>query len=316
METHAPGQQPGLLSFHRLASPPDMLRPKIDFNKIDINTAAASLFANLDSGVFAPNAGFKFKNMQKGHPNRPHESLTMPNATRADHSDGDSGHGGSSPSTTDPDTHVSHRSKRRKRPLSKREPTREEYTDEEDFQSAWTKWRDIRDHNNKSVRLCRENAKIRRMQGEHTKHAGDSLQKNLARTQKELRLLVQMINRPDTLTDFDQAIAQRIIADNDHSADPTAQAQAQAQAQAATCAAPAMNKFLPFQEALAFARSLNLASTAEWKAWCKESLCPHNVPRRPDQAYSDGGWQGWGHWLGTFRSLNAHVPPPHVLVPI
>jgi hypothetical protein len=240
-QTHAPGQQPGL------ASPPDMLRPKIDFNKIDINTAAASLFANLDSGVFAPNGGFKFnsnfKNMQKRHANRPHQSLTMPNATGADHSDGDSGHGGSSPSATDRDTRVSHRSKRRKRPLSKREPTREEYTDEEDFQSAWAKWRDIRDHNNKSVRLCRENAKIRRMQGEHTKHADDSLQKNLARTQKELRLLVQMINRPDTLTDFDQAIAQRIIADNDHSADPTAQA--------ATCPAPAMSKFkfLPFHAA-------------------------------------------------------------------
>jgi len=57
--------------------------------------------------------------------------------------------------------------------------------------------------------------------------------------------------------------------------------------------------FLPFGEALVVARSLNLANLREWRVWSKEGMCPPNVPSNPDRAYKDGGWQGWGHWLGT-----------------
>ena len=60
-----------------------------------------------------------------------------------------------------------------------------------------------------------------------------------------------------------------------------------------------MSTFLPFDEALAGARSLNLASAAEWEMWCKKGVRPPGVPSRPDRTYKDGGWQGWGHWLGT-----------------
>ena len=59
------------------------------------------------------------------------------------------------------------------------------------------------------------------------------------------------------------------------------------------------SKFVPFAQALAFARSLNLDSSTEWEMWCKEGMRPPNVPSHPNQAYEDGGWQGWGHWLGT-----------------
>ena len=59
------------------------------------------------------------------------------------------------------------------------------------------------------------------------------------------------------------------------------------------------SKFAPFGQALAFAQSLNLASLKEWNAWCKEGMRPPNVPSQPDRAYKNGGWQGWGHWLGT-----------------
>ena len=59
------------------------------------------------------------------------------------------------------------------------------------------------------------------------------------------------------------------------------------------------SKSAPFSEAHAFARSLNLANTREWKAWCKEGARPPNVPADPSKTYKDGGWQGWGHWLGT-----------------
>ena len=60
-----------------------------------------------------------------------------------------------------------------------------------------------------------------------------------------------------------------------------------------------MSKFLPFDEALDVARSLNLASAAEWRAWCKEGMRPAYLPSNPQHTYEDGGWQGWGHWLGT-----------------
>ena len=65
-----------------------------------------------------------------------------------------------------------------------------------------------------------------------------------------------------------------------------------------------MSKFLPFDKALAVARSLGLASAAEWRAWCKEGMRPPNMPARPDKVYKDGGWQGWVHWLGTGNTRN------------
>ena len=58
-------------------------------------------------------------------------------------------------------------------------------------------------------------------------------------------------------------------------------------------------RFLPFDGALAVARCLRLVSQKEWKLWCRSGARPHSVPAAPDQAYKDGGWQGWGHWLGT-----------------
>ena len=56
---------------------------------------------------------------------------------------------------------------------------------------------------------------------------------------------------------------------------------------------------LPFAEALSVARSRGLASQKEWQAWCKAGMRPSNVHSNPHKFYKDGGWQGWGHWLGT-----------------
>ena len=60
-----------------------------------------------------------------------------------------------------------------------------------------------------------------------------------------------------------------------------------------------MSEPLRFDEALAFAQSLGLASQTEWYAWCKEGRRPPNVPFNPHTTYKDGGWQGWVHWLGS-----------------
>ena len=54
------------------------------------------------------------------------------------------------------------------------------------------------------------------------------------------------------------------------------------------------SKFVPFGQALAVARSRDLASAFEWRAWCNEGMRPPNVPSKPDRTYKDGGWQGWG----------------------
>ena len=64
-------------------------------------------------------------------------------------------------------------------------------------------------------------------------------------------------------------------------------------------AQPQAKQFLPFDEALACAHSLGLASMRAWKVWCKEGRRPPNVPADPSKTYKHGGWHGWGHWLGT-----------------
>ena len=68
-------------------------------------------------------------------------------------------------------------------------------------------------------------------------------------------------------------------------------------------AAQAGHRFLPFDKALAVVQSLGLATSNEWKEWCKEGVRPPDIPCHPDRIYKDSGWQGWGHWLGTGEFL-------------
>ena len=63
--------------------------------------------------------------------------------------------------------------------------------------------------------------------------------------------------------------------------------------------APKDQQFLPFKKALFYARSLNLKSKDDWKAWCKSGERPANIPCCPEKVYTHEGWQGYGHWLGT-----------------
>ena len=50
---------------------------------------------------------------------------------------------------------------------------------------------------------------------------------------------------------------------------------------------PKMSKFLPVDEALAVAQSLNLANRFEWRAWCKEGMRPPNVPSNPQRTHKE-----------------------------
>jgi superfamily II DNA or RNA helicase len=56
-----------------------------------------------------------------------------------------------------------------------------------------------------------------------------------------------------------------------------------------------------FQEARAFARSLNLKTTAEWRIYRKSWNKPADIPGGPDRVYADD-WVSWADWLGTVKS--------------
>ena len=58
-------------------------------------------------------------------------------------------------------------------------------------------------------------------------------------------------------------------------------------------------QFLPFKKALLYARSLKLESAKDWQVWCKSGAGFVNIPSTPQRTYKHGGWQGYGHWLGT-----------------
>ena len=56
--------------------------------------------------------------------------------------------------------------------------------------------------------------------------------------------------------------------------------------------------FLPFKDALKFARALKLVTREDWNAFSKGGKRPSGIPSRPDQVYHENGWQGYRHWLG------------------
>lgn len=163
--------------------------------------AAAQVLAaqNLRGGVFAMDAGFSFKK-EKGTARRQKSFQTTADDDSVDTVSGDSGGDqlgkiglGNSiisnivaktrgkkmklpvdeaegSSNEDEDLADSldgmTAAQRRKRPLSKREPQPDEFSDDNEYSRAWTKWREDRDHNNKSVKRSRERAKIRKLQQE------------------------------------------------------------------------------------------------------------------------------------------------------
>jgi len=58
-------------------------------------------------------------------------------------------------------------------------------------------------------------------------------------------------------------------------------------------------RYRPYEEARAFVRSLGLAGQIAWKAWCKTSDRPPDIPVAAPVVYRDKGWVNWSDWLGT-----------------
>jgi hypothetical protein len=56
-----------------------------------------------------------------------------------------------------------------------------------------------------------------------------------------------------------------------------------------------------FNDARAFARTLDLKSVNEWREYCKSGKKPPDIPAKPNRTYASDGWANWGDWLGTGR---------------
>jgi superfamily II DNA or RNA helicase len=60
-------------------------------------------------------------------------------------------------------------------------------------------------------------------------------------------------------------------------------------------------KYLPFEEAREYVRSLKLNSQTAWRIWVKTNARLDNIPADPIRVYENKGWESWRDWLGTDR---------------
>jgi superfamily II DNA or RNA helicase len=57
----------------------------------------------------------------------------------------------------------------------------------------------------------------------------------------------------------------------------------------------------PFKQARAYARSLHLKSSTDWRQFAASKKRPADIPADPNTAYAKEGWRGMSDWLGTQR---------------
>ena len=62
---------------------------------------------------------------------------------------------------------------------------------------------------------------------------------------------------------------------------------------------PRGRTYLPFVDARAYVRALELKSMAEWTKFSKSGRRPIDIPGNPNKVYRTSGWLGYGDWLGT-----------------
>jgi len=68
------------------------------------------------------------------------------------------------------------------------------------------------------------------------------------------------------------------------------------------------SRFLSFEQARTYSRSLGLKSYKEWKTFCVSEKKPSNIPTNPLQTYREK-WKGYGDWLGTGRIRSGNSRP-------
>lgn len=60
---------------------------------------------------------------------------------------------------------------------------------------------------------------------------------------------------------------------------------------------------MPFEEARAIVRAMNISSVQEWRLLVRTQGVPEGMPTVPDYTYKDSGWTGWRDFLGTKEFL-------------
>jgi hypothetical protein len=60
-------------------------------------------------------------------------------------------------------------------------------------------------------------------------------------------------------------------------------------------------QYRQFEEARAFVHTLAFKRKSDWRSYCRSGDKPHDIPARPDHAYAEEGWVGWGDWLRNGR---------------
>ena len=53
-----------------------------------------------------------------------------------------------------------------------------------------------------------------------------------------------------------------------------------------------------FEDARAYARTLGLKSSTEWRVWSASGARPHDIPGNPDRTYKSAGWLSYPDFLG------------------
>eukprot|EP00055_Hartaetosiga_balthica_P007593 m.26338 g.26338 ORF g.26338 m.26338 type:complete len:190 (-) comp5849_c0_seq1:561-1130(-) len=106
--------------------------------------------------------------------------------------------------------------KKKKRSSNKKEPTRDEFGSDEEFNLVWTKWRESRDNNNESVKRSRMLARQRRDEQEHLHKERESqnqqLEKLVSQMRNEVTFLNKVLKTPELLDSQELAQLEDLLA--------------------------------------------------------------------------------------------------------
>jgi hypothetical protein len=68
--------------------------------------------------------------------------------------------------------------------------------------------------------------------------------------------------------------------------------------------APQLRKYMSFEEARSYARSLKIKTAKQWYVFSKLKKYPNDLPKDPYDVYINKGWKSWGDFLGTGSVAN------------
>lgn len=69
------------------------------------------------------------------------------------------------------------------------------------------------------------------------------------------------------------------------------------------------SKYPPYEQAKKMALELHLNSRSDYIKWHTDTKCEY-LPRYPERAYADKGWESWNEWLGTANVFLGNVQAP------